>query len=134
MIRPLLDTHIWVWWMLGVKRLDTREGDALDAFPREGRPALSDISLWELATLVDLGRIRLDMPLDAWLRIAAASATVARQRISEEIVAEMNRLPASFHRDPADGLSVATSRALALPVATRDRRIIDSGLVTVWVP
>lgn len=33
----------------------------------------------------------------------------------------MNRLPATFHRDPADRLIVATASALKLLLATKDR-------------
>jgi PIN domain nuclease of toxin-antitoxin system len=32
----------------------------LDSLPSTNRPALCDISLWELALLVQLGRLRLD--------------------------------------------------------------------------
>jgi len=31
MTRPLLDTHVWVWWMLGDSRLSAGEREALDA-------------------------------------------------------------------------------------------------------
>lgn len=129
---PLLDTHIWVWWMLGDERLSAGEVDALDRLPPEDRPLLSEISLWEVATLVDLGRITLRESLTSWLRTAASPATVALQRLSPEIMEEMNRLPANFHRDPADRIIVATARSLARPLATRDGKITSTNLVKVW--
>ena len=131
---PLLDTHVWIWWMLGDPGLRAAERDALDALPPEMRPVLSDISLWEFATLVDMGRVEIEGSVDDWLRVAASPATVKIQPITPAIVAEMNRLPASFHRDPADRLIVATARVLKLPLATRDRKIRSSRMVPIWRP
>jgi PIN domain nuclease of toxin-antitoxin system len=129
---PLLDTHVWIWWMLGDPGLSRAEREALDAMPVETRPVISDISLWEFATLVDLGRIEIESSVDDWLRIAASPATVRVQSITPGIVAEMNRLPANFHRDPADRLIVATARFLKIPLATKDHKIRRSRLVTLW--
>jgi PIN domain nuclease of toxin-antitoxin system len=131
---PVLDTHIWIWWMLGDPNLSASERDALDALPLEDRPVISDISLWEFATLVDMGRVEIDGSVEDWLRIAASPSTVRIQPITAGIVAEMNRLPATFHRDPADRLIVATARFLKLPLATKDRKIRSSRLVSVWKP
>lgn len=131
---PLLDTHVWIWWMLGDPGLSRPEREALDDLPADGRPVISDISLWEFATLVDLGRIQIHGPVENWLQIAASPATVRIQPINPEIVAEMNRLPATFHRDPADRLIVATARFLKLPLATKDRKIRTSRLVQLWKP
>lgn len=131
-IAPLLDTHVWIWWMIGHPALSGAERDALDALPADTRPVISDISLWEFGTLVDLGRIKIESTVEDWLRIAASPATVRVQPITPSIVAEMNRLPASFHRDPADRLIVATARHLKLPLATKDRKIRNSRLAPLW--
>jgi PIN domain nuclease of toxin-antitoxin system len=118
--------------MLGDPSLPKAEREALDSLPAESRPVISDISLWEFATLVDLGRISLTLPLKEWLRIAAAPATVRIQPITPEVVMEMNRLPGSFHRDPADRLIVATALSLNLPLATKDRKIRSARLLPLW--
>jgi PIN domain nuclease of toxin-antitoxin system len=130
--QPLLDTHIWVWWMLGDSRLPARERMALDDLPSRQRPRLCDISLWEVAMLVRLGRLRIEDSLEDWLRIAASPATVEVIPIGPAVVAEMNRLPASFHQDPADRLIVATARAGGLPLATHDARIRRSRQASLW--
>ena len=129
---PLLDTHVWIWWMLGDPGLSRAERESLDALPAGTRPVIADISLWEFATLVDLGRLRIEGSVDDWLRIAASPATVRVQAITPGIVTEMNRLPAGFHRDPADRLIVATARFLKLPLATKDRKIRRTRLATLW--
>ena len=83
--------------------------------------------------LVQLGRLRLDDALEDWLRIAASPATVEVIPITPAVVAEMNRLPATFHPDPADRLIVATARAGRLPLATYDARIRRSRQTSLWV-
>ena len=133
-IPPLLDTHVWIWWMLGDSSLSQAERDTLDALAPDTRPVLCDISLWEFATLVDLGRVQINGSVDDWLRVAASPATVRIQPITPGIVSEMNRLPETFHRDPADRLIVATARFLKLSLATKDRKIRRSKLVPLWKP
>ena len=81
---------------------------------------VSDISLWEVATLAELKRIRLSMGVSLWLQRATAAPLVERMGITPEIAAEVAALPASFHRDPADRLLVATAGALGMTLVTED--------------
>ncbi len=131
---PLLDTHAWIWWIEQDARLGSRAIDALDRLPRDERPYLCDISLWEIATLVERGRLSLDVPLEEWLEAAAHPRSVRLLPISPRIAAGVAALPDTFHRDPADRIIVAASRAHRIPVLTHDDRIRKSGLVTRWRP
>lgn len=128
----LLDTHVWLWWLLGDPRLEQKTVDYLDQLPAHNRPYLSDISLWELALLVDRKRLHLNQPLEDFLRIAASPATVQLCRIETATIIEMNKLPESFHRDPADRLIVATARARGLPLCSFDQLILQSRLTRIW--
>jgi PIN domain nuclease of toxin-antitoxin system len=51
--------------------------------------------------------------------------------LSPEVALELTRLPARFHRDPADQLIAATARVHDLVLLTADERIRDSGAVRV---
>jgi PIN domain nuclease of toxin-antitoxin system len=130
--RPLLDTHAWVWWICGDSRLTARERDALDNLPPSSRPVLADISLWEVAMLVERGRLNLNMELEHWLAVASSPATVDLARVTPAVAAEVARLPSGFHRDPADRLIVATARVRKLRVLTRDRMITQARVVPLW--
>lgn len=132
MSRPLLDTHVWVWWICGDERLSAREREALDNLPPSERPVLAEISLWEVAMLVERGRLQLDMDLERWLAVASAPATVELARVTPAVAAEVARLPERFHRDPADRLIVAVARVWKLHVLTRDRKITSARLVSIW--
>ncbi len=132
MRRPLLDTHIWLWWIKGDRRLGDGVRSALDALGREERPYLSAISLWEVAMLVERKRIDFTVPLPLWLRDATAPAVVETLPITADIAAETAAFPVPFHRDPADRIIVATSRILGVPLLTDDQAILRSRLVKRW--
>ena len=129
---PLLDTHAWFWWLDGSGRLQRRELQALDALPPDRRPSLCAISLWEMSLLVQLGRVTLRQGFDAWIDVAASAATVTILDVTPVIAKELVQIPATFAKDPADRLIVATARALDLSVLTYDAAIRKSGLVRLW--
>jgi PIN domain nuclease of toxin-antitoxin system len=131
---PLLDTHAWIWWVDHDPRLGRRYLEALDGLAAENRPVISDISLWEAATLVERGRLQFRIPFQEWLQCAAHPRTVLVHPITPEIAGEIALLPSSFHRDPADRVIVATSRVLKMPLLTKDHLILRSRLVSRWQP
>ena len=65
----LLDTHIWVWWIHGSDNL-TPEQVAVIEENESGIIGVSAISCWEIAKLVERGRLQLDIPVEEWLEQA----------------------------------------------------------------
>ena len=128
-MRVLLDTHVWWWWVTGEPGLSTAQKRVLAKASPDDPLELSDVSLWEVATLVSLGRLAVTMPLRDWLDAASAPPLVQRRAISPAVAAEVASLPDSFHRDPADRIIVATARVHDATLLTRDKRIIDAKLV-----
>ena len=124
----LLDTHVLIWWLTDMTQLSAAQREVLKSASPDGPVHVSDISLWEVATLRSLGRIRLALPLRDWLDKAVAPPLVRRQAISPAVAAEVAALPDSFHRDPADRIIVATARILGATLLTRDHRIVAAGL------
>jgi len=55
----LLDTHIWIWWVNNPVKLNPQTLRYLDNLPA-GQVHVSIISCWEIAKLVERGR--LDLP------------------------------------------------------------------------
>jgi len=129
----LLDTHIWLWWLLGQPELASKERDALDALAAAGTPpGLSVISLWEAQMLAAKGRLSIDVPLTHWLPTAVATESVTLLPMDVAVILALDKLPTGFHGDPADRIIVATARANGLPLATRDSNIRRSRAVKVW--
>ncbi len=125
----LLDTHILLWWLEDRKRLSPQQLEVINAANPDSPLQVSDISLWEIATLHGLGRIELTIPLREWLEKAVSPPLVRRRGISPAVAAELDSLPDSFHRDPADRILVATARVFGATLLTNDRRIAKSQLV-----
>ena len=124
----LLDTHILVWWLSDRDRLSRRQRGAVETASETSPLLVSDITLWEVAMLHGLGRLRFSIPLREWLERAVAPPLVRRVGVSPAIAAELADLPETFHRDPADRILVATARLLGATLVTQDRRTAASGL------
>ena len=125
----LLDTHVLIWWLNDRERLSPAQREVVESAGAQSPLMVSDISLWEVAMLHGLGRIRLTLPLREWLEKAVAPPLVRRHGISPAIAAELAALPDFFHRDPADRILVATARVHGATLLTQDRRIVDAALV-----
>lgn len=117
----LLDTHAWIWWVhrdpllpAAVQAVLLRQDDTL---------AVSAISLWEVAKLVERGRLELPAALPVWFDMALGGSEVSVAALTPEIAAASASLPGSFHRDPADQIIVATARVLDVLLVTCDMRI-----------
>jgi PIN domain nuclease of toxin-antitoxin system len=130
---PVLDTHAWLWWLLRDDRLGGSSLEQLDAFAADDRPYIADISIWEVAMLVDRRRLVLTEPVREWLETATHPRTVRVAPISAAIAAETIALSRGL-RDPADRIIVATSRVLDRPLLTHDRVILRSRLTRRWSP
>lgn len=125
----LLDTHAWLWWAGDHAKLPPRLRRRLGAEPAL---AISAVSCWEAAMLVQHGRLRLAPDARTGIRDACAIPNLRVVPVTESIAIEAGLLR-DFHGDPADRIIVATALELRVPLATRDDRIRASGRVeTVW--
>ncbi len=113
-----LDTHILVFALIGDLR--SRERALLE----ENEWSMSGIVLWELAKLVELGRVELDLhdreiarTLDG-IQLWPIDFTIARMSTQLD-----------FRGDPADELIAATSVVHDVPLLTRDATIRRSKMV-----
>jgi PIN domain nuclease of toxin-antitoxin system len=128
-MKLLLDTHVLLWWSSDSKRLSAGQRRALGRVAADKPALVSDISLWEIATLEELGRIRLQLPLREWLERATAAPLVQRCDISPLVAATVAKLSPSFHRDPVDRILVATALVHQATLVTSDERILEARIV-----
>ena len=116
----LLDTNVWLFGYAEPECLPGEIQRILDQ--REAQLGLSAISLWEVGKKHQIGRLRLNSALGAWLR-EAVSAHIHLLPITQEIVADAMSLPDFPNRDPADELVVATARVHKLTLLTTDTKL-----------
>ena len=117
-----LDTHILVHAFHG--SLTTREREILEGDDW----SISAIVLWELAKLVQLGRIDMDLGSPEVVR---ALARIHTWPLTLDVCLATHRL--DFASDPADELIAATSLVHHVPLVTRDSTIRASTKVPLAV-
>lgn len=125
----VLDTHIWVWWVHGDEHLTQTQIEVIAAHEAEVI-GVSVISCWEIAKLVEYGRLELPCPLEEWFEQALSYPGIHLLPLTPEIAIESTRLPGEFHRDPVDQIIVATARVYNCPLVTSDERILNYPHVT----
>lgn len=130
----ILDTHAFLWWVDGDRRLS---GKALrlirETTEKKEDIGISAITAWEIAKLVEHGRIGLKYDVLEWLKRALALPRVRLIPLTPEIAVKSSSLPGAFHGDPADQIIVATAIIEGAPLITADRQIRSYLHVrTVW--
>ena len=128
----LVDTHVVVWLAFGQDRISRKARTAIDD-ARKGADglAISDITLFELATLTSKGRVRLDISLESFLQEVESRFVVLP--ITGRVCARAIGLPPSYPKDPADRIIGATALVEGLSLLTADREIRKSKVLrTIW--
>ncbi len=124
----LLDTHLWLW-------LQKNDRDFIDEiliaevedWQRKNQAYVSAASIWEIAILVSLGRIKLPSLVEEWVRTGTTGDGFRLLELTPDVLIESTRLPGELHRDPADRMLLATARLEDLTLVTRDKALIRYG-------
>jgi PIN domain nuclease of toxin-antitoxin system len=119
----VLDTHVWIWWVHGDDQLTQAQIDAIEANEMDVI-GVSAISCWEVAKLVERGRLELPCPLPEWFEQALSYPGIQLLPLTPEVAVESTQLPGEFHRDPADQIIVATARLHSCPLVTSDTKLL----------
>lgn len=118
----LLDTHVLVWLDAGDPKLGQETLLLLNKSLGEGNLFVSAISFWEVAMLVEKGRLGLQMELDVWRKELLFNGLVEIP-FSGSIGIRAGQL-ADFHGDPADRMIVATALENSAALVTADEKIL----------
>lgn len=117
-----MDTHVVLWFRLGVPRIGPECRRIIDEGLREGRLATSAFSFWETAMLQAKGRIRLSQDVRSW-RARLLRDGLVEIPVDGDIALLANELE-DFHGDPADRIIVATALS-GHTLVTADHRILS---------
>ena len=119
-MKLLLDTHIWIWYLLGNEQLSqTLRGAIAD---ENNELWLSPISIWETLILAEKGKIILKPDPPTWIQNSLQQLDTKEAPLSNEI-ALLSRQLQLEHQDPADRFIAATAIYLQLTLATVDRQL-----------
>lgn len=123
----LLDTHVWIWLMMGDERLSKNFIKSIEQASAREEIFISAISIWEIGMLVERGRITLELDCLDWVKQALDSPGISLVPITPEIAIQSSRLPENPHGDPADRIIIATAFETKAVLITHDQKILNYG-------
>ena len=127
------DTHTLVFYVTGALRhLSPRCRTIFRrAEVERDRVHVPAVCFFEIALLLERGRLRSRIDFEAWHDLVAAHPGLPIERLSWEDVREARGLAGLV--DPFDRLIAGTAVRLEVPLLTNDERMRRSGLVrTIW--
>ncbi len=129
----VIDTHILIWLSLTPERITAPAQQAIaDANSADGI-IIADITLWEVAMLVQKGRVQIPTNCTTFLNLALQAYDIHVQPITPRIATRSTQLPQTINKDPTDRLIVATALAQNASLVTADRNLrADAAVVTIW--
>ena len=133
----LLDTHVLIWWVNGdLSRLSKAALAAIESNRKSNQKQqllVSAISCWEVAMLLERGRLSLSMDSEKWFNLISAIPAIKFLPLQPRVAINATQLPVPFHADPADRFLVAQARQLNLPLVSADARIRQYAHVqSIW--
>ena len=128
-MRLLLDTHAFLWWLEGNRRLSGTARRAIEDAAND--IVVSAVSAWEITTKHRVGKLPRAEAVARNVAGAIASQGFEELAISVEDAERAGRLPGP-HRDPFDRLLTAQALARKLVVVSVDRVFDRYGVNRMW--
>lgn len=128
-MRAILDTHVFLWWVLDVPRLSVEARSILQDGANE--LLFSTASAYELTIKAQSGRLSLPEPPDSYVPNRLAANAFESLSIELAHALRAGSLP-TIHRDPFDRMLVAQAQIEGLPILTADPAIGRYDVETIW--
>lgn len=119
----LLDTHALVWLDEGSLKLGKKSLAYIDEALKNSELFVSTISFWEIAMLINKGRLELQIEAVLWRQNLMHNG-LQEIVISGDIAIAAAHLK-DFHGDPADRIIVATAINTTATLCTADKKILS---------
>ena len=129
----VVDTHVVIWDALRSRRLSSRARNAIEEANAGDGIVLCDISIWEIAMMMEAGRLKVDAAYSEFIGNVLKSNAYRLRSITPDVAELSARLFADAHKDPADRIIAATAIVLQSPLVTADEFLRRSRQVrTIW--
>ena len=129
----VIDTHVWLWWVSDPEQLSAPARQAIDLAAQQRELFVSTISAWEVAMLVEKGRLTLTLDVRDWIARSEALPFLTFTPLTNAIAVEAVRLPNFPHADPADRIIAATTLSLGAALVSKDEKLRGYlSLRTIW--
>lgn len=119
-MRLLLDTHIFLWFVGGDKKLAVALREVIS--DPQNEIFLSVVSLWEMIIKYQLGHLPLPQPPELYVPTQRRRLRIGSLLVDEGSVSQVAKLP-PLHRDPFDRLLIGQAIEHGLKLVTVDTSI-----------
>jgi len=125
----LLDTHAFLWFIAGDNRLSQTARSLIEN--PENQVFLSQVSLWEIAIKISLGKLTLLQPFERLIADQLRENQIQLLDIRLQHAAGVISLP-FHHRDPFDRMLIAQAQAEHLTLVSEDSAITQYDVLRAW--
>jgi PIN domain nuclease of toxin-antitoxin system len=128
-MKLLLDTHSFIWWANEPEKLSPQARAACE--DDHNSLLLSVASIWEMQIKLQLGKLKLNVPLRTLIEDQQRTNDVQILNIVMGHVLALDTLPL-HHKDPFDRLLIAQSNVEELFVVTKDEVFSSYPVKLIW--
>ena len=132
-MRFLIDTHAFLWYMAGNRKITAKAIDLIDDSTNNDR-LLSAAALWEIAIKYSKGRLELKEPFESLIPrlIQQNSLSILDITIKHTAAVATLPYPASGHKDPFDRLMIAQCQVEQIPIVSCDDKFDAYNIQRWW--
>ena len=128
-MKLLLDTHAFIWWDSESSKLSPQALTLCQ--DRVNTVLLSIASIWEMQIKLQLGKLRLNLPLAKVIESQQQTNGIEVLPIILSHVLELDSLPV-YHRDPFDRLLIAQARVEDAVLISNDPIFTNYSVKLLW--
>jgi len=121
MNKVIVDTHIFVWDILGSSRLSDRMIEIMDDC--SDSLYLSSITLWEVGMLVGKQKLNLNVSVDRFCNVGLKKRKYEILPITPQIAQIVSQYANAINKDPADRIIAATTMVHNATLLTEDNNL-----------
>ena len=128
-MKQLLDTHVFLWFVLGDVRCKTTARAHIEDPAHE--KWLSPASHWEIAIKISLGRYVLPGSFETFIQRSVDDNGFRFLPIKPAHTAFLTTMP-FYHHDPFDRLLIAQAIVEGMSVVSADAKMDAYGIQRIW--
>ncbi len=128
-MKALLDTHAFLWYLLGDTRLAIKAKGIIDT---HNNLYFSIVSLWEISIKINIGKLQINRPIVDLFKELQSINIQLLPIIDKDIESYSALTFPSNHRDPFDRMLIVQAINNSLTLISRDVKFDAYPIQRIW--